>query len=261
MKIYLLKDRNMLKEYFCQDISLHIYSLGDLDDFYWPITTCLGLSSPAGVEKAALLYRGEGLPVLLVLDHAGNLDREFIEELIPLLPDKFYAHLSPGIESFFSHRCDITDCGIHQKMELQGFDFLTGPKVNQTRRIKENDLKDLIDLYQTSYPGNGFDPRLIKTGFYFGSWQDSRLISAGGVHVYSQKYNVAALGNITTHPDFRNRGFAKLITSRICRELKRNIDNIGLNVKSDNLAAIQLYSSLGFVFLSHYGEFSLKKKP
>ena len=82
MKLRSIKDRQALAVYFRQDISLHAYSLGDLDDFYWPDTICIGEVRPGGVKKVVVLYHGEDLPVLLAFDRAGNLDQDFFASLM-----------------------------------------------------------------------------------------------------------------------------------------------------------------------------------
>jgi len=77
--------------------------------------------------------------------------------------------------------------------------------------------------------------------------------------VYSTVYRVAALGNITTHPEYRNQGLGRAVTTKICHSLGEKVDVIGLNVKQDNMAALSLYCSLGFKIFAEYGEFTLKK--
>src|SRR5438093_529591 len=81
---------------------------------------------------------------------------------------------------------------------------------------------------------NWFDPRMLETGHYYGIRQDGTLLSIAGVHVYSPRYRVAALGNITTRPAARGHGLATLVTAKLCQELLRSVDEIGLNVRADN---------------------------
>lgn len=86
-------DRAELAELLGRDPGLHAYELGDLDDFYWPYTTWYRLG-----ELAALVYHGGGTPVLLALDRSDPTGRlpELLTALVPLLPRRFEAHLSPG---------------------------------------------------------------------------------------------------------------------------------------------------------------------
>jgi len=121
-------------------------------------------------------------------------------------------------------------------------------------------LPDIQAFYQDSYPGNWFDPRMLETGQYFGLLTDDRLVSVGGIHVYSPQYRVAALGNIATHPAYRGRGCGKAVTARICQSLSQTVDEIGLNVKADNRPALACYQRLGFDVVAEYGEFAVSRK-
>jgi len=44
-----------------------------------------------------------------------------------------------------------------------------------------------------------------------------RVSRCSGVHVYSQCYKVAALGNITVHPNFRGQGLGTILCARLCQ--------------------------------------------
>jgi predicted GNAT family acetyltransferase len=80
------------------------------------------------------------------------------------------------------------------------------------------------------------------------------------VHVYSRRYRVAALGNIATHPDYRGKGYGKVVAARVCKSLLNDIDHIGLNVKTDNKGAIRCYQKLGFETVGAFGEFNVELK-
>lgn len=259
MKLVRLDDRHLLARYFRQDIFLHMYSLGDLDDFYWPRTAYFGFQTEKAVDKVSLLYRSEALPILLSLSNR-VFDKDYVNQLIHFLPTQFYAHLSPSLEKVFSETYTITDHGGHYKMGLTDYSRIENNPIENTHLLSENDLEEIKDLYHISYPGNSFDPRMLSTGQYFGYRKSGKLLSIGGIHVYSTVYRVAALGNITTHPEYRNQGLGRAITTKICHSLGEKVDVIGLNVKQNNKAALSLYCSLGFKILAEYGEFTLKKR-
>ena len=194
-----ITNRDQLAEYFRQDIYLHLYSLGDLDDFYWSKAKCFGIKTKTGLDYVVLLYQGEGLPVLLAFSEQGGLDEVFIHQLIRFLPDQVYGHLSPGLEDFFHKSYSIQDHGQHFKMALVDFSKIDQIETSGTALITEDDLDEVQTLYQISYPDNAFDPRMIRTDQYVGFWKNKQLLCIGGVHVYSPTYGVAALGNITTY--------------------------------------------------------------
>lgn len=256
MKIQIIKDRSALEKYFRHDLPLHLYSLGDLDDFYWPRITCFGIQEGMQLKNITPFYRGEDLPVLLGF---GELDQDYLKNLQSLLPNRFYAHLSPGLINHFSDNYQITEHGDHYKMSLVDSSPITQANIKNTFQLEIKDLPKINALYQESYQDNAFDPRMLESGQYIGLRQQGRLVSVAGIHTYSAAYRVAALGNITTHPDFRGGGFARAVTARLCQHLESTVDFIGLNVKCDNQGAISLYRSLGFRISSVYGEFSLQK--
>ena len=72
---------------------------------------------------------------------------------------------------------------------------------------------------------------MLETGKYFGIREGKKLVAVAGVHVYSREYKVAALGNITTHIDFRGKGLAAAVTGQLCQELVDEGLMVCLNVK------------------------------
>src|SRR5207249_4728760 len=144
--------------------------------------------------------------------------------------------------------------GAFHKMGLTDRARLAGIDGSAAVALSAADTDDLLALYRASYPGNWFVPRMLETGFYFGVRRGGALVSVAGVHVCSQRYKVAALGNITTRPDARGQGCATTATARLCQALIRaGIEHIGLNVKADNRGAIACYERLGFQRVADYG--------
>ena len=74
------------------------------------------------------------------------------------------------------------------------------------------------------------------------------------------KWQKSSLGNITTHPKYRGRGYGTTVTAKVCKSLLREIDHIGLNVKADNISAIKCYEKLGFEVIDSYSEFEVELK-
>lgn len=83
-------------------------------------------------------------------------------------------------------------------------------------------------------------------------------MSVAGVHVYSARFRMAALGNITTHPDWRGQGLGTAATAGLCKNLLKTVDTVGLNVSSDNETAIRMYEKLGFEAVAKYNEYMLE---
>ena len=259
MSFVCLHDPDEIARFAARDPLLHIYSVGDLDPFFWPHTTWYGARGSDGeLEALCLLYTGMSLPTLLALgrDDAGALPR-LVAALRRVLPRRFYAHLSPGVRDALGNGWRQEPHGRFLKMGLAEPSRLATVDTSGVERLGPEHLPELDALYARAYPGNWFDPRMLETGCYFGVREGGALVCAAGIHVYSPRYSVAALGNITTAPERRGRGLARRATARLCVALRETIDGIGLNVKADNAAAIACYRRLGFTEVAPYEELTL----
>jgi ribosomal protein S18 acetylase RimI-like enzyme len=253
-----LHDRSEIESFLRRSPALHIYELGDLDDFFWPYTTWYALQAQGQAQQLVLVYTGTPLPVLLaVAEPPADAMGELLHAIVPFLPRRLYAHLSGSAVQALAGAYRAQSHGVHLKMALTDVSMLEGVDTTGVVRLSPADLPELEALYQASYPGNWFDPRMLETGHYFGLRRSSELVTVAGVHVYSPRYRVAALGNVTTHPRFRRQGLSTTVCTRLCQELLRTVDLIGLNVKADNAAAIACYERLGFSHVAEYEEFML----
>lgn len=253
-----LHDKPLIESALRRDTQLHLYELGDLDDFFWDHTTWYADDPP---REIVLIYNGANPPVLLALTDDPSRMRTLLNATRPLLPKNFYAHLSNDLVDVFADGYEIDSHGLHLKMSLTAPDKVDTVNAREAIHLTRNDLGEIKALYDASYPGNWFDERMLETGMFFGARREKKLVSIAGVHVYSSQYRVAALGNITTHPDYRGQGLAAITTAKLCQELSRHVDHIGLNVLADNVAAIACYKKLGFEEVARYGEYMLSRLP
>ena len=258
----LLKDKDELEQFLRKFTALNIYQIGDLDDFYWEKTTWFGLKENGLLKAVTLLYKAPPFHVMLAL--SPKVEIEYLRDLLPSLfkhlPDKFYSHMSPGLESIFQSHYNLKSHGNYQKMILTDFNKLEGYNPKGIASLSSKDIDEILNLYKESYPKNSFDPRMIETDMYFGLRINNKLVCISGVHVYSEKYKVAALGNITTHPEYRGKGLGQNVTAHLCKELLKKVKTIGLNVGRDNIPAIKCYTNLGFTYAAPYFEYMIEKK-
>lgn len=263
MKAVCLHDKSTIETFLRSNVFLNIYSLGDLDDFFWPYTTWHALTDEDAVQIIALIYTGGKLPCLHI--HAADDKIVYAEKLlhflVPTLPESFHAHLNLGLENILTNRYTLRPRGKHYKMALVNKVLPLNVDTSQTTGLSKSHLSEILNLFEKAYPGNFFEARMLETKQYFGIRQSDELISIAGVHVYSRKYRVAALGNITTHPNYRCKGLGTTVTAKVCQSLLTETDHIGLNVKADNTSAIRCYEKLGFEIIASYGEFNVELKP
>lgn len=246
-------DRAVLAGLLGRDPVLHAYQLGDLDDFFWPYTSWFRRG-----DQVVLLYHGVELPTLLafaaperVAELAGLLT-----EAAPVLPARMWAHLSPGLEATLGRWFVVSEAAAHHRMALTDPGRLaTVPAVGDP--LGPADAAELAALYAVAYPGNWFDARMLETGQYVGVREHGRLVAVAGVHVFSPRWRVAALGNVTTHPDVRGRGLGAGVVAALCARLRASVDHVTLNVRADNAAAVRLYERLGFSRVAGFTECAL----
>lgn len=63
MTLKALHDKALLAHYFRQTAPhLHVYSIGDLDDFFWPYTQWYGVYEGGELRGVLLVYMGSSLP-------------------------------------------------------------------------------------------------------------------------------------------------------------------------------------------------------
>jgi len=260
-KVVYLNNKSQIEAFLRRNVYLHIYSIGDLDDFFWPDTVWYGWEDGNEIQAVALLYTASAEPTLLAISEKEQAMWELVRSIFHILPEQFYAHLSPAVAEAVEQQCKIKSHGKYYKMGLKNKTLLHDVDCSQVIRLSENDLDEMLVLYEVGYRRNWFNARMLQTKQYFGIRIDNRLVSIAGIHVYSERYKVAALGNIVTHPGYRGKGFGKAVTARLCQSLFEHVDNIGLNVKADNAAAIAMYRKLGFEIIGTYYELMVLCHP
>lgn len=265
MRAIRLHDKRVIEAILREDTHLHLYGLGDLDDFFWPRTAWYSTpDAVAGPAPVVLVYHGSAPPSVLALHRDGPVMGELLAAILPVLPRPFQLHATSGVEQAFESARGafrVHSRGEHLKMALTDPDRVLEYDCDGTVPLTGADREELLAFYRDSYPGNWFDPRMLGTGQYYGIRHGDTLVSVAGIHVYSPEYGVAALGNVATAPAHRGRGYARRVTARVCQSLLLPragggaISHIGLNVKADNTPAIAGYRGLGFQVTASYSEY------
>ncbi|MBI5267458.1 MAG: GNAT family N-acetyltransferase [candidate division Zixibacteria bacterium] len=250
-------DKDRLWRHFQKDPALFAYHIGDLDDFFFG--DCQWAASYTTkrhpiIEDVILIYNGLKVPTVLAF---GVTERfpDLVKETLDILPDRFHCHFQSACGDVFRSRYREEPLGAHYKMRLEKLspapDGLHEARITS---LDESHLPALTDLYARAYPNNYFMPRMLRTGRYRGLWQDGRLVASAGVHVVSDQYAIATLGNIATDPEYRGRGFGRQVTWALTRELHDEGKLVCLNVRADNAPAIRCYEQIGFAVAHTYQE-------
>ena len=253
-------DKVRLLDHFRKDPALFAYHIGDLDPFHFDLCSWAVLPDESGwIEECILFYRGLATPTVLAFG-LGERFEDFLVELMPELPPSFFGHFQERSREVLTRAYRLTDYGNNYKMQLMDFKpaALSIDRDNIVSLTPDH-LPLLEELYSEAYPGNFFMPRMLESGKYLGYMEQDHLAAVTGVHVYSEEFGVCALGNITTHPSYRNRGLATQLTSVLLEQVTAKNLAVCLNVRVVNAAAIKSYQKLGFEIVHEYREGLLEK--
>ena len=260
MTVAVVIDREEIAAFLRRRPAVHAYELGDLDDFFWPHTRWLAWSPDGRIEQLALLYGEPDPPVLLAMaeEPAASM-RALMEAIAPDLPERVYAHLSPGtVEALRGYLVPERDPIAHLKLGLVDAGRLAEHDTEDVELLSPADLAEVEAFYARAYPDTWFQARMLETGRYVAIRRDGHLVCVAGVHVWSPAWRVATLGNVATVPAARGAGLATAACARLCRLLLDDgIDVVSLNVRADNASAIRAYEKLGFGHAADYVEVAL----
>jgi GNAT superfamily N-acetyltransferase len=117
-------------------------------------------------------------------------------------------------------------------------------------RLTAEDVSAIERLYadgqSTGESPDFFYPAMVTHGVFFGIYEHADLVAVAGTHLAAGDESAAAIGNVYTRRDRRGRGYSRLVTAAVLNAL-RDFETVGLNVRHDNVPAIRVYESLGFV--------------
>lgn len=246
MPVEELSDRQELREFLVRDRLANAYLLGNLDPAYFQFCKWYGSRDEDGkLQNLLLLYTGLSLPVLFTSGNGDGLE-EFLRQSRQLVPERFHFHVleeqMPALEAVYKPN----GATAMSRMGLERKDYQKVNRDDRVERLGHRDTAAIMELYE-HYPDNFFEPYQLETGLYFGARSDDgRLVSMGGVHVVSEEHDVAVIGNLVTHSEYRGQGLATVVTGRLIDELFERVSLLALNVGKDNAPAIKLYENFGF---------------
>lgn len=196
----------------------------------------------AGDRQALVMHARGGLgPSTLTLG-----DSALVGRLLELHPGPRQAFLTsePGQTETILLTHNLWRPQTMMRMQLDPAEFKLPEGMPAVRRLTAADADDLNRLYEDE--GTRHIGRQIVEGVYYGAHHRSRLVAAAGTHIYSRREGVGVIGNVYTHPDFRNHGLATAATAAVTQHLLDACDLIVLNVDPANRTARHIYEQLGF---------------
>lgn len=247
-----------LAELYGRRPDVHPYGLADLEEPLWSRSTWYR----AGDAAVGVLDLGSGEPVLYAVAAGDEGDRATLDLLVALspdLPDHFVITGPIGLAERLGPAYAADWVIPHVKMLLPPDRDLPPPDA-RVRWLDRAAADEIVALRETGGDASAFFiPSLLDTGHYGGIQIDGELAAVAGVHVMSERYGVAAVGNVLTHPTHRRQGLARALMATLARRLRDTVPVVGLNVGTANPGARALYDGLGFEPVITYEEAELRR--
>ena len=105
------------------------------------------------------------------------------------------------------------------------------------------DVPEMLDLVDLAKPGP-FSRRSIEMGQFLGLRQDGHLVAMAGERLHLTGF--CEVSAVCTHPDYRQRGYAGALTTRVAEAILERQETPFLHVAPGNDGALRLYIKLGF---------------
>ncbi|MEJ7802199.1 MAG: GNAT family N-acetyltransferase [Candidatus Limnocylindria bacterium] len=236
-----VSDRGEIAAFLRRDRLYAAYALGDLDG---PNRTRVAwaLAHDDAGQPTALAMHHEGLvpqPLFLMGAPAGC--RAILDGV--LKPRDAYLQATELQEAALRDLYELDSPIVMLRMAVDRHTFT--PFAGPADRLTALDIDDLNRLYQLGYRG-GFPASVVEDGVYYGVRVRGRLVSAAGTHAINPREEIAIVGNVMTHVDYRGHDFAKMVTSAVTADLLARVTDVALNVHADNDPAVAAYARLGY---------------
>jgi len=234
------RDRLMLQEFLGRDRLFSAYAMCDLDEREFPRTRW-GVALDHGRPTAVVLeYLGLSPQPLFAMGEIQGLTAILRDVIKPRA-----AYLAGDADSLVAaeplYKVEAGPPMVRMWVDRSTF----RPAPGAATRLVPSDIGELNRLYDLGLT-SWLPAESVAHGAYYGIRAGGRLVAAAGTHVISRDMRLAAVGNVMTNRDHRNRGYAKIVTGAVTQELLRFCDEVVLNVRSDNPPALAAYRALGY---------------
>jgi ribosomal protein S18 acetylase RimI-like enzyme len=221
------------------------YALGQLEPHLFRQTEWWQASS--GGHEALVLHSRGGLGhATFTMGEAGAL-----EAALRVHPGGRHTFLTcepHHLETVLRHfDLDQRQTMIRMQVSRETFRPVAGP----ARRLTGMDAREINRLYRVDGVPSYYSPRQIDDAVYFGATidgaeVDGQVAAVAGTHVISAASGIAVVGNVYTHPRYRNMKLAQAVTSAVTRELLERCREVVLSVDPANVPAVAAYARLGY---------------
>ena len=234
------------------DRETHLYALGDLEEPFWSHSRWFR----RGDAVVGIVSTGDDWATGYAMSRVAP--KETLALFVEVQRDLDAGSWVTGAMGLFDSVSQVRECrsaGLHWRMILDQLRSIDHPF--EVSDLGPADVGAMQDLHSTE-PGRAFWlAGMLSENPFVGLWEEDRLVASAGCHVASERYGVAAIGGVFTHPGRRGEGLGAVVTSELVRRLHGRYRTIGLNVELSNTPAIAIYDRLGFRRAFEYEEIEL----
>jgi RimJ/RimL family protein N-acetyltransferase len=217
------------------------------------------LEPPLFAQSQWWLAEGDGGPALL-MHSRGGLGRALLTlgdeiglyVLLSLHPGPGYSFATIELEHLPVMRRFFSFSNTHPmlRMVVDRRTFAPAPPNENAavtlRRLSAADTPEVNRLNASETVGVNYRGSQIRDGLYFGIYAGDSLVAMAGTHAVSESERLAVLGNVFTHPAYRNNHLALQTTGAVTSALLEACDEVVLTVDPRNLPAVRAYVHLGY---------------
>lgn len=252
MTVQAITNRDHIARFLGRERVVHAYPLGYLDQKYADACVWYGDREDGELVGLVLVYTGLSRPGLFTAGRGDSI-RPILRAMGAQVPARVVAHFAPD------HRAPVESVlnaiGPFRRMKRLGLareEFVDpGTGGVEVDTLSHRDTAAILQLYSV-WPDNFFEPYQLESGLYFGVRTESGLAAIAGTHNVSETFDVAAIGNLVTHPDHQGKGYASACTARLLSAAFERVGHITLDVEENNVPAMRTYQRFGF---RPYGDF------
>ena len=122
--------------------------------------------------------------------------------------------------------------------------------------LSEADAPEMLALARLTEPGP-FTLKAQALGTFYGIRSDGRIAAMAGERMKVAGFS--ELSGVCTHPDFRGRGLARVLSVFVTRKILARGETPFLHAWADNTAAIRLYDQIGFAIRANLSLLAVAK--
>ncbi len=234
-------DPRVLEARLSDDRAFSAYALGHLEPELLVQTEFWTADGPGG-PATVMHSRALGYVTVTVGDPEG------VHAIMTVHPGHRAGYLSTGAPEHveaLARTHEVTDTLTMQRMSVTSFGFVDAP--GEVRRLRGHDAPRINALYALDGAPSRYGAETIERAVYYGAMDGDRLVAVAGTHIVSPHQSIAVVGNVFTHPGYRSRGLATMVTGAVTRELlSRGCSEVVLTVAPGNAPAVAAYSRLGY---------------